>query len=321
MQAVVVNEFGGIDKLEVSDWDRPEPGRSQVLVRLKVSGVNFIDVYQRSGTMLPSPGFVAGVEGLGEIVEVGEDVDHLVLGQRVGWLWGGQGSFAEYAVVGADKAVPIPDDITDDAATALLMQGVTAHYLATDSYRIRPGDPVLVHAASGGVGQLLTQVAKIRGAVVIGTASTEEKADIARAVGADHVIGYDEFGAVARRLTDGAGVAAVYDGVGAATLDGSLEALRPRGTLVVFGAASGPTPPVDVRRLMLGGSLFLTRPSVGHYIATMDELRQRTQEIFAWHAAGRLKVTIAGSYALADVAEAFEALESRRTAGKLLLRH
>lgn len=321
MHAIVVEGFGGPEVLASAEVDRPTPAAGQVLVGLTVSGVNFLDVYQRSGgTPLRAP-FLAGVEGVGRVVEVGAGVTDLVVGQRVGWLTGGQGSFADFTAVDAAKAVPIPDDVDDEQAAAVLMQGVTAHYLATDTYPVRPGDPVLVHAAAGGVGQLLTQVVKLRGGIVVATVSTEAKADAARAAGADHVVGYDDFAEQARALTGGRGVAAVYDGVGAATFDGSLAALRTRGTLAVYGAASGPVPPLDVARLNAGGSLYVTQPSVAHYTVTAEELRGRARDLFGWLAAGQLTVTIGGRYPVAEAAEAFTALESRRTTGKLLLVH
>jgi NADPH:quinone reductase len=276
-------------------------------------------VYQRTGVTSVAPPYLAGVEGVGQIVEVGSEVTDLLEGRRVGWLSGGQGSFADYAVVEAAKAVPIPDEVDTESAAAVLMQGVTAHYLATDTYPIRPGDPVLVHAAAGGVGQLLVQVAKLRGGMVIGTVSSEAKAEAARAAGADHVISYDNFADEVRDLTDGRGVAVVYDGVGATTFEGSLAALRTRGTLAVYGTASGPTPPLEIPRLNSGGSLYVTRPSVAHYTVTTEELRRRTNDIFDWVAKGDLTVKIGGRYPIRQVGDAFAALEARRTTGKLLL--
>jgi NADPH2:quinone reductase len=321
MHAIIVNGFGGPEVFTVTEVERPTPSAGQVLVELTVSGVNFVDAYQRKGaTPLQAP-FLAGVEGVGRVVEVGDCVTDLEAGQRVGWLSGGQGSFADYAVVDAGKAVPIPDDVDDESAAAVLMQGVTAHYLATDTYPIQPGDAVLVHAAAGGVGQLLTQIAKIRGGVVIATLSTSAKAEVARRAGADHVLSYDDFAAEARKLTDGEGVAAVYDGIGATTFDGSLAALRIRGTLVVYGNASGPTPALEIPRLNTGGSLYVTRPTVVHYTRTPEELRARAADLFGWVAKGDLKVNIGGRYPVAQVSEAFTALESRRTTGKLLLTH
>lgn len=321
MHAIMVTEFGGPEVFAPRELDRPTPGPGQVLVELRVSGVNFLDAYQRNGaTPLQAP-FIAGVEGVGVIVETGEEVADLPVGQRVGWLSGGQGSFADFAVVDAAKAVPIPDGVDDDTATALLMQGVTAHYLANDVYKIQPRDAVLVHAAAGGVGQMLTQVAKIRQATVIGTVSTPEKAEAAKAAGADHVLSYDNFAEEVRKLTGGEGVAAVYDGVGKSTFEGSLASLRVRGTLAVYGTASGPTPPLEIPRLNSGGSLYVTRPSVVHFTRTAEELRSRTDDLFAWVAAGKIKVTIGGHYPVSQVGEAFTALESRRTQGKILLMH
>jgi NADPH2:quinone reductase len=317
VRAVLVPSSGPAGVLQISEVDRPSPGSGQVLVRVAVAGVNFMDVYQRNGA-LTAP-FVAGVEGVGTVVETGDGVDDLATGQRVGWLRGGQGSYAEYVLVDAAMAVPVPDDVADDVAAAVLMQGVTAHYLATDTYRVQPGDTVLVHAAAGGVGQLLTQVVKLRGGRVIGTVSTEEKAEVARAAGADEVLRYEDVPDRVKQLTDGEGVAVVYDGVGGATFDASLASLRPRGVLVVYGNAGGPTPPLEIPRLNSGGSLYVTRPTVVHYTASRDELRARTDEVFGWVASGQLRVSIGGRYPLADAARAHEDLESRRTTGKLLL--
>jgi NADPH2:quinone reductase len=322
VQAICVNSFGGPEVFTLTTVDRPVPGATQVLVQVTVAGVNYLDVYQRTGAvgLFPVvPPYLAGVEGVGVVVEVGAAVTDLSEGQRVGWLNGGQGSFADYVAVEAARAVPIPDDVEDESAAAVLMQGVTAQYLATDTYPIRPGDPVLVHAAAGGVGQLLVQVAKLRGGMVIGTVSTEAKAEVARAAGADHVISYDNFDARVRELTGRHGVAAVYDGVGATTFEGSLAALRTRGIFVVYGTASGPTPPLEIPRLNSGGGLYVTRPSVGHYTATTEELRRRTNDVFGWVAKGDLTVNIGGRYPITEVRDAFAALEARGTTGKLLL--
>jgi NADPH:quinone reductase len=319
VRAVLVTSSGAADVLQVTEVDRPSPGAGQVLVRVAVAGVNYMDVYQRSGAVsLPTP-FVAGVEGVGTVVEVGDGVDDLPIGQRVGWLRGGQGSYAEYVLVDAAMAVPVPDAVPDEAAAAVLMQGVTAHYLATDTYRVQPGDTVLVHAAAGGVGQLLTQVVRLRGGRVIGTVSTEQKAEVARAAGAEEVLRYEEVPGRVKQLTGGEGVAAVYDGVGGATFDASLASLRARGVLVVYGTSSGPTPPLEIPRLNSGGSLYVTRPTVVHYTATREELRARTDELFGWVASGQLRISIGGRFLLADVTRAHQDLESRRTTGKLLL--
>jgi NADPH2:quinone reductase len=319
VRAVLVSGTGPADVLEVADVDRPSPGPGQVLVEVAVAGVNYMDVYQRTGGAPLATPFVAGVEGVGTVAALGDGVDDLAVGQRVGWLRGGQGSYAEFVVVDAAMAVPVPDAIPDDVATAVLMQGVTAHYLATDTYRVQPGDTVLVHAAAGGVGQLLTQVVRLRGGRVIGTVSTPEKAEAAREAGADEVLRYDEVPDRVRELTDGRGVAVVYDGVGAATFEGSLASLRPRGMLVVYGTASGPTPPLEIPRLNSGGSLYVTRPTVVHYTASREELRARTDEVFGWVAGGQLRVSVGGRFPLPDARLAHEALESRRTTGKLVL--
>ena len=315
---MVVKKVGGPEAFEFEQIADPVPGPEQVLVRLTVSGINFIDVYHRSGLYpMPLP-FRSGVEGVGVVEVNGAGFE---AGQRVGWLAGGLGSFSELAVVAAPMLVPLPDDVDDLTAVALLMQGVTAHYLATSTYAVQPGDTVLVHAAAGGVGLLLTQIAKLRGATVIGTCSTDAKAQAVREAGADHVLGYDGFAQAVADLTGGVGVAAVFDGVGAATFDGSLACLRPRGTLVSFGNASGPVPPFDILRLSGGGSLYLTRPTVVNYIAEPGELVRRTEELFGWARAGRLSVAAPTQFPIAQVREAFAALESRATTGKVVLIH
>lgn len=321
MRAVVVSEFGGPEAFVLVDVQDPVAAPGQVLVDVAVSGVNFIDVYQRSGLYpLPTP-FRAGVEGVGVVTGVGEGVTDIAVGTRVGWLTGGQGSFSDRVAVAADRVVVIPDGVDDALAVALLMQGVTAHYLATDTYAIRPGDVALVHAAAGGVGLLLSQIIKLRGGTVVATASNEAKLDAARAVGADLAIPYEGFAAAVREFTGGRGVDVVYDGVGAATAEGSLASLRPRGTCVFFGNASGPVPPFDITRLAGLGSLYVTRPTVAHYIQTAEELRRRTDDLFAWLHAGVLHVAAPTRFDVREVVEAFRALESRRTTGKLVLVH
>ncbi len=318
MHAIVVNRFGGPEVYAWSEVERPRPGPDQILAEVEVAGINFLDSYQRQGKTPVRAPFVAGVEGVGVIAEIGDGVGGLSVGQRVGWL-AAQGSFADYVAVEAAKAVPIPDAVDDETAAALLLQGIAAHYLATDAYPIQPGDPVLVHAAAGGVGQLLTQIARIRGGIVIGTVSSEQKAEVARAAGADHVLFYDGFADEARKLTDGAGVAAVYDSVGAATFDGSLAALRVRGTLVAYGTSSGPTPALDLHRLMAGGSLSVLSTMIAHYTRTREELLGRTAALFDWAARGELKVSIGGRYPVSQAGDALAALEARKTTGKLLL--
>lgn len=323
MHAIIANRSGGPEEFIPAEVARPNTGPNQVLVEVAVSGVNFMDAhqYRRAAPSDPEVPFIIGVEGVGVIVEVGEQVTDLGLGQRVGWLSGGQGSFADYAAVDAGKAVPIPDGIDDETAAALLLQGVTAHYLATDAYPIQAGDPVLVHAAAGGVGLLLTQLAKIRGGIVIGTVSTHEKATVAQAVGADHALLYDGFADEVRALTGGEGVAAVYDSIGAATFDGSLASLRTRGTLVVYGGASGPAPALDLSRLSMGGSLSVVAPMVVSYTRTPEELRRRTNDLFTWVTDGDLTVSIGARYPLARAGDAIAALTSRTTTGKVILTH
>jgi NADPH2:quinone reductase len=320
MRAIVVSRHGGPEVLELTDVPAPQAGAGQLLVNVDAAGVNYRDVYERTGAppYAAAPPLVAGVEGAGTVAALGEGVTGFSVGQRVAWA-AGPGSYAEQVAVDAGRAVPVPDGIAGEVAGATLLQGMTAHYLATATFPIKAGDTVLVHAAAGGVGLLLTQIAKLRGGRVIGTTSTDEKAQLARSAGADEVIGYEGFADRARELTDGRGVAAVYDGVGAATFDDSLSALRPRGTMVLYGAASGPVAPFDLPRLQAGGSLFLTRPSLQHYTLTREELLERAGEVFGWIAAGELRVRIGARYGLEDARRAHEDLEGRRTTGKLVL--
>lgn len=320
MFAVTVPSHGGPDVLNPTDLDRPVPGPEQILVEVGVAGVNYMDVYQRTGAVPRETPFTLGVEGAGVVTEVGAEVTDFVVGDRVGWFSGGSGSYAEFATVDAGRAVKIPANVSDDLATGVLMQGITAHYLATDTYPVNEGDTVLVHAAAGGVGQLLTQIVNLRGGRVLGTSSSAEKAKSALAAGAAEVFDYEDFATKARAATGGAGVAAVYDGIGATTFDGSLASLRPRGVLAIYGTASGPTPALEIPRLNTGGSLYVTRPSIAHYTAATDELRRRAAEVFEWVAAGKLSVHIGGEFAMADAASAFRELEARKTTGKLLLR-
>jgi NADPH:quinone reductase len=321
MLAVRVHEPGGADALRVETLPVPEPAAGEALIRVEVAGVNFIEIYQRSGQYpVPLP-ITLGGEGAGVVVATGADVADVQPGARVAWA-GGFGSYAEYAAVAAAKLVPLPHDVSAASAAAVMLQGMTAHYLATASYPLRPGDHCLVHAAAGGVGLLLVQIAKRRGAFVIGTAGSAAKAQLAREAGADEVIVYTEqdFAPAVRTLTDGRGVNVVYDSVGRSTFADGLGVLAPRGTMVLFGQSSGPVPPLDPQLLARRGSLFLTRPTLGHYTATRTELLGRATDLFAWMRAGQLNVRIAGEHALADVASAHRALESRRTSGKLLLR-
>jgi NADPH2:quinone reductase len=320
MRAIQVNTYGGPDALRLVDVDASQPGPGQVLVDVAASGVNYMDTYQRSGLyQVPLP-LRLGVEGAGAVAALGEGVTDLAVGDRVAWV-AAQGSYAERVVLDAARAIPVPEGVADDVAAAVPLQGLTAHYLVSSTYPVQAGDTVIVHAAAGGVGLLLTQMVKLRGGRVIATVSTDEKAALARHAGADEVVRYDQvdFAAEARRLTDGAGVAAVYDGVGQTTFDASLSALRPRGMMVLYGGSSGPVPPLDPQRLNAGGSLFLTRPSLVHYTATRAELLERSRDVFGWIAAGKLDVRIGGRYPLADAAKAHGDLQGRRTTGKLLL--
>jgi NADPH2:quinone reductase len=319
VRAIVVTRHGGPEVLELHDQEAPEPGPGQLLVDVEAAGVNYRDIYEREGggAHAAETPHQAGVEGAGTVAGVGDGVDGFAPGDRVAWS-NAPGSYAEQVVVAADAAVPLPDGIATEVAAAVLLQGSTAHYLATSTYPIQSGDSVLVHAAAGGVGLLLTQIAKRRGGRVIATTSTEEKAELARAAGAEETIGYEGFAERARELTGGEGVAAVYDGIGAATFDESLAALRPRGYMVLYGAASGQPPPVEIARLN-ASSLFLTRPTLAHYGRAGDELEMRAADLFAWVAAGELDVRIGGRYPLAEAARAQADLASRATTGKLIL--
>jgi NADPH:quinone reductase len=320
VRAIVVTENGGPEVLELRDLDDPQPGAGQLLVDVEAVGVNFRDIYEREGIggYSNETPFAAGAEGAGTVAEVGEGVTDFAPGGRVAWA-AADGSYAERVLVPADGAVPVPDGVSTELAAAAILQGMTAHYLAVDTYPVQSGDVVVVHAAAGGVGLLLTQIVKLRGGVVIATTSTPEKAELATGAGADHVLGYDDFSDQARELSGGAGVAVVYDGIGKTTFDGSLAALRPRGHMVLYGAASGQPDPVAVQRLHQGGSLYLTRPGLPHYIATREELLRRAGDVFGWIADGVLDVRIGARYPLAAARQAQEDLAGRRTTGKVLL--
>ena len=318
MRAIVASEPGGPEVLTAEDIARPTPGPNQLLVKVSAVGVNFIETYQRSGMYaVPFP-FTPGAEAAGTVEAVGADVVDFSPGDRVATAEASR-SYAEYAVVDADKALPVPEGIDDLAAASLPLQGMTAHYLINSSFRVEPGHTVLVHAGAGGVGLLLTQLLKARGARVITTVSSDAKEALAREAGADEVLRYEGFPHSVRELTHGAGVHVVYDGVGRDTFDGSLSSLRIRGTLVLFGAASGAVPPVDPQRLNAKGSLSLTRPTLGHFLLNAQERRWRSAEIFDAAANGSLKVRIGATYPLAEAAQAHRDLEGRRTTGKLLL--
>ena len=293
MRAVVVTQPGGPEVLELQDRPTPDPGAGEIRVDVRAAGVNFTDVYQRTGLYaVPTP-FVLGSEGSGVISAVGADVTDLSVGQRVAWAQA-PGSYAEQVIVRAAAAVPVPDELADDVAGGALLQGMTAHYLLNSTYAVQPGDTVVVHAAAGGVGLLLTQLAKAKGARVIATVGASsrghDKAELAREAGADVVLGYDGFADEVRRLTDGVGVPVVFDSVGATTVDGSLASLRRRGMLVLFGQSSGVVPPLEPRRLMTGGSLYVTRPTMGDYLATREELLWRAGDVFGALVAGSLNV-------------------------------
>jgi len=312
MRAVVMTRFGGPEVLELRDEPEPVAGLDDLLVETEAIGVNYRDIYEREGRYGGETPLIAGVEGAGTIVDGPRE------GERVAWL-AAPGSYAERVRVPADRAVPVPDEISSETAAAVLLQGTTAHYLATDVYPIEQGDHVLIHAAAGGVGLLLTQIAKKLGARVIATTSGGEKAELARGAGAGDVIGYDGFGERVRELTGGKGVAAVYDGVGQATFDESLSSVRTRGTTVLFGAASGPVPPVDPMRLEREGSLFLTRPGLRDYSSERQELLARAADVFSWLADGSLEVRIGARYPLDEARRAHENLAARKTTGKLLI--
>jgi NADPH:quinone reductase len=318
MRAVVVTRSGGPEVLEVRDQPPPEAGAGQLIVDVEAVGVNYRDIYELEGAYGRQPPFVAGVEGAGTVAAVGERVTEHSVGDRVAWS-AAPGSYAEQVAVDAQRAVPLPDGVSSELAAAALLQGMTAHYLATSTYPVQPGDAVLVHAAAGGVGLLLTQIVKMRGGRVIGTASSDEKAQLARAVGADEVIGYQAFAERVRHRTGGEGVAVVYDGVGKDTFDESLASLRPRGYLVLFGAASGPAPPFEPAQLDARGSLYLTRPSLRHYTASRQELLARAAEVFGWIADRKLAVRIGGRYPLDQARRAQQDLAGRKTSGKLVL--
>ena len=323
MRVVMGERLGGPEVLSVTEREAPRPGPGEVVVDVAAAGVNYMDIYQREGVgnYRTEPPFVPGAEGAGTVTAVGEDVTGLAVGDRVAWAGPGS-SYADQVALPARRVVPVPDGVSLQVAAAAILQGMTAHYLVTSTYPVREGDVAVVHAAAGGVGLLLTQMVKRRGGIVVATTSGGaggEKAELALGAGADHVVGYDRFRDIVDEATDGAGAHVVYDGVGKDTFDDSLAALRPRGMMVLYGAASGQVPPVDPQRLNSGGSLFLTRPTLVHYVADTEELRWRAGEVFDWITKGELDVRIGGTYPLADAARAQADLAGRRTTGKLLL--
>jgi NADPH2:quinone reductase len=320
MKAIRVEEYGGPEKLVYREVDKPEPKAGEALVRIEATGVNYIDVYHRTGLYpIPLP-FTPGSEASGMVEAVGGDVNEIQVGDRVAYAMS-LGAYAEYGAVPAARLVKVPDGVDAESAAAAMLQGMTAHYLVTSTYALKRGDTALVHAAAGGVGLLLIQMAKRIGARVFGTVSTEEKARLAREAGADEVIIYTEqdFQEEVKRLTEGKGVEVVYDSVGRTTFMKSLESLVPRGLLALFGQSSGTVPPFDAALLAQKGSLFLTRPSLAHYTATREELLWRAGEVFKWIGAGQLKMRIGKSFPLAEASEAHRQLEGRATTGKVLL--
>jgi NADPH2:quinone reductase len=320
MKAIQVKQVGGPEALEVVELPMPQPKANEAVVKLAASGVNFIDVYHREGRYKAPLPFVPGQEGAGVVTAVGADVKSVKVGDRVAWS-GLLGSYAEYAAQPADRLVPIPQGVSDQQAAAAMLQGMTAHYLSHDSYPLKRGETALVHAAAGGVGLLLTQMAHNIGARVIATVSTEEKAKLAREAGADDVILYTQadFEAETKRITGGKGVDVVYDSVGKTTFEKGLNILRPRGMMVLFGGSSGAVLPFDPILLTQKGSLFLTRPSLGNYVTTREELVARSSAVFGMIAAGKLKLRISHTYPLAEAQQAHRDLEGRKTTGKLLL--
>lgn len=320
MKAIQVSQVGGPKVLTLVDLSIPTPKPKEAVVQIKAAGVNFIDVYFREGRYPAPLPFVNGQEAAGVVTATGSDVINVKIGDRVAYT-GSLGSYAEYAAVPVDRLVKIPDQLAFNQAAAAMLQGMTAHYLSHSTYPLRAGETALIHAAAGGVGQLLVQMAKKLGARVIATAGSTEKAQLARDAGADECIVYTQadFETETRRLTDGQGVHVVYDGVGKDTFDGDLNVLRPRGYLVLFGGASGAVPPFDLIKLSQKGSLYITRPTLAHYIATREELEQRSNEVLQMIVAGDLKLRIHGTYPLANAQEAHRDLEGRKTTGKLLL--
>jgi NADPH2:quinone reductase len=320
MRAIQVDQPGGPEVLSVVDLPVPVCGPQQLLVELAYSGVNFIDIYQRQGIYpMPSP-YVPGLEGSGVVTEVGSEVSGFSIGDKVAWP-SSLGSYATLHLVNASSVVKVPAGVELDVACAAMLQGMTAHYLVASLYEVKPGDVALVHAAAGGVGQLLCQMISSRGATVIATVSTSSKAVIAQQAGAAHIIRYDseDVATKVRELTNGQGVEVVYDGVGLATFDGSLASLKRRGMFALFGGASGMVAPFDLQALSRMGSLFVTRPTLADYIAGPGEMQWRADEIFAAHTAGKLNFAIGNTYDLADAATAHIDLAARRTTGKLLL--
>jgi len=328
MHAIQITEHGGPEVMRWTDLPTPSPAKGEVLVRVEAAGVNFIDVYFRKGSYKTPLPAILGVEGAGTVEATGPDVTTVKSGDRVAWTDRAgaapsamSGSYATHALVPAARLVAVPADLDARSAAAAMLQGMTAHYLSRSTFPLRAGQTCLVHAAAGGVGLLLCQMAKMAGARVIGTVSTEQKAKLAEQAGADDVILYTthDFESEARRLTSGRGVDVVYDSVGVTTFDKSLASLAPRGMLVLYGQSSGPVAPIDPQVLNVKGSLFLTRPNLAHHVTTRDELLARATEVLGWVRSGQLKLRIGATFRLRDAAEAHRALEGRATTGKVLL--
>ena len=320
MKAIQIQKFGGPEVLTLADREIPKPKPNEAIVQIKAAGVNYIDVYFREGRYPATPPFVNGQEASGVVTETGAEAQGLKAGDRVAYT-GVIGGYAEYAAVPANRLVKVPENIDFRQAAAAMLQGMTAHYLCRTTYPLKRGEIALVHSAAGGVGLLLVQMAKKLGARVIGTVSTEEKAKLAREAGADDTILYtqQDFEAETKRLTDGKGVHVIYDGVGKDTFEKDLNCLCPRGYLVYYGASSGPVPPFDLNRLAPKGSLFVTRPTLLHHIASREDLEQRSSDVFRMIASGDLKLRIEHTYPLGQAAQAHRDLEARKTTGKLLL--
>ncbi len=320
MRAIRVAQYGGPEAMKLEELATPKPGPGQALVRIEAAGVNFIDVYQRSGLYKGALPLPLGLEAGGVVEEVGPGVTTVKAGERVAWT-GVPGSYATHNLVPADRLVSLPAGLDGRAGAGAMLQGMTAHYLAHSSYPLKPGDTCLVHAAAGGVGLLLVQMAKRAGARVIGTVSTEEKARLAREAGADEVILYtrQDFEAEVKRLTGGKGLQVVYDSVAKDTFEKSLNSLAPRGYMILYGQSSGPIPPFDPQALNQKGSLFLQRPSLNHHIATREELLARAGDVLGWIQKGQLKLRIGATFPLGEAAEAHRQLEGRKTTGKVLL--
>ena len=321
MKSIRVNEHGGPEVLSYEDVEIPEPSEGEARVKLAASGVNFIDIYQRTGLYPSETPFTLGLEGAGEVEAIGEGVEEISSGDYVAFA-GVPGAYAEYIIAPVENLVPFNVTLVEARmAAAVMLQGMTAHYLTHSTFPLQEGQTALVHAAAGGVGLLLCQIAKLRGATVIGTAGTEEKAKLAKAAGADEVILYTEqdFVEETNRITSGEGIDVVYDSVGKDTFDGGLDVLKPRGYMVLFGASSGPVPPLDLQVLNQKGGLFVTRPALVWYTATREELLWRAESLFSWIGQNNLDVRIGGTYELSEAEQAHRDLEGRKTTGKLIL--